>query len=68
MQRFERAHALSGKVTCSNGIGGIHPRTPDFVCDIRVAPTVCDEYEANRTTGHWVITLHRRGVECVLPA
>jgi hypothetical protein len=65
---YARAHGYTGKVTCSNGIGGIHPRTPDFLCDVHVSGTQCDELEARRHGGRWHVTLRRRRVDCVLPA
>jgi hypothetical protein len=55
-------------VTCSNGIGGIHTRTPDFVCQARLANNMCDQFEVHRFGGRWHITLRRRGVDCLLPA
>lgn len=66
-QRYADRHGLSGRVTCSNGIGGINPRTPDFICDVRVAPASCDELEVHRLHGVWHVRLRRRGVDCVLP-
>ena len=64
---YAGAHGYTGRVTCSNGIGGIHPRTPDFICDLQVHQTICDEIEVRRSSGHWHVTFRRRGVECVLP-
>jgi len=55
-------------VTCSNGIGGIHTRSPDFVCDVRLKGETCDELEVHRTGGRWHVRIRRHGVDCVLPA
>jgi len=46
----------------------MHPRTPDFFCDVRLGGTSCDELEAHRYGGRWHVTLRRRGIDCVLPA
>jgi hypothetical protein len=61
-------HGYTGEVSCSNGIGGLHPRTPDFVCNVRVHGDVCDELAVERSGGRWHVTLRRRSVDCVLPA
>jgi len=55
-------------VSCSNGIGGLHARTPDFVCVVRVKADTCDQFEARRYGGRWHVALRRRSVDCVLPA
>ena len=65
---YARAHGNAGKVTCSNGIGGMHPRTPDFVCDVRTGDATCDELSVHRYGGRWHVVVRRRGVDCVLPA
>jgi hypothetical protein len=67
-EAYATAHGLHGRVTCSNGIGGLHPRTPDFICDVRVAAESCDELEVRRVAEVWRIHIRRRGVDCVLPA
>ncbi|HEV2592554.1 MAG TPA: hypothetical protein VGU02_11740 [Gaiellaceae bacterium] len=55
-------------MSCSNGIGGLHPRTPDFICVVRVRADTCDQVEARRYGGRWHVALRLRGVDCVLPA
>jgi hypothetical protein len=57
-------------VTCSNGIGGMHTRTPDFICNVKVSDTVCDQFEARHygKPAVWHVTIRRRRVDCVLPA
>ncbi len=67
-KRYAAAHGLSGRVSCSNGIGGLHPRSADFVCDVRRSVAVCDELRVRRLHGAWRVTVRRRGVDCVLPA
>lgn len=67
-RRYAARHGLTGRVACSNGIGGINPRTPDFICDVRVAAELCDELEVRRSGGVWHARVRRRGVDCVLPA
>jgi hypothetical protein len=68
-KRYAAAHGWAGRrVTCSNGIGGLHPRSPDFICDVRRAGTTCDELEVRRFAGAWHVRIRRRGVDCVLPA
>jgi hypothetical protein len=62
------AHGYAGVVTCSNGIGGIHARTPDFICQVRVKGESCDQFEVHRFGGRWHVQARRRGVDCVLPA
>jgi hypothetical protein len=61
------AHGMPGRVACSNGIGGMHPRTPDFICQVRLGEN-CNELHVHRYGGRWHVTLRRRGVDCVLPA
>jgi hypothetical protein len=46
----------------------MHPRTPDFVCDVRTGATTCDELSVHRFGGRWHVAVRRRGVDCVLPA
>jgi hypothetical protein len=67
-KRYAAAHGLSGAVACSNGIGGMHPRSPDFICDVRHSETDCDELSVRRYEGSWHVVVRRRGVDCVLPA
>jgi hypothetical protein len=55
-------------VTCSNGIGGLHARTPDFICDVRLRETTCDELQVQRSGGRWHVSVRRHRVDCVLPA
>jgi hypothetical protein len=68
MSAYARSRGQGGKVTCSGGIGGMHARTPDFVCQVTVGPTTCDQFEVRRRLGHWHVTPRRRRVDCVLPA
>jgi hypothetical protein len=48
----------------------MHTRTPDFICDVRVTDTVCDEMVAQHSgrPATWHVSIRRRGVDCVLPA
>jgi hypothetical protein len=68
MRAYAAAHGYSGTVRCSNGIGGAHPRTPDFICQVRLPSLSCDEFEVRRHGGRWHVTARRRAVDCVLPA
>jgi hypothetical protein len=65
---WTHTHGYDGPVTCSNGIGGLHPRTPDFVCDVRLHGTTCDELLVHRSGGRWHVSVRRHSVDCVLPA
>jgi hypothetical protein len=62
------AHGYPGAVSCSNGIGGMHPRSPDFLCQVRVKGDTCDQFEVHRYRGRWHVARRRDGVDCVLPA
>jgi hypothetical protein len=65
---WARTHDEPTDIHCSSGIGGIHPRTPDFICVVRHTAVDCDELRVTRTRGRWSVTLRRTGVDCVLPA
>jgi hypothetical protein len=65
---YTAAHGYTGKVTCSNGIGALHARSPDFICEVPARGVTCDQFEVHRYGRHWHVALRRRGVDCVLPA
>jgi hypothetical protein len=68
MRAWAAAHGYTGQVTCSNGIGGHHTRSPDFICQVAVHGATCDQFEVHRYGGRWHVAPRRRGVDCVLPA
>ena len=68
----ERAVPDAGRVHCTRNarIGYVNAiRTSLYVCLVRRSGDSCDAYDAlRRQGGGFTVRLHRRGVDCVLPA
>jgi hypothetical protein len=63
------AHGDLGRITCSSGFKppGALQASSDYICLARHTAAVCDELYVRKVKDEWLVSLRRRGVDCVQP-